>query len=123
MERCGLNTGESSPQSGSIKFNTGPLKGRVFAIDKGTITIGSDANNDIVIKDDARVAPYHARLVRQEPYWHIEKHPQAGRINVNGQQVDRATLQDGAVVALGENSSFVVFVPSETQDLRSEGKQ
>ncbi len=119
-----MNTGETSPQSGSIKFATGPLKGRVFVIDKGTITIGSDANNDIVIKDDAKVAPFHARLVWQEPYWRIERHPQADPINVNAQQVDRATLQDGALlVALGENTSFVLFVHSETQDLRSEGKQ
>src|SRR5215469_9461244 len=123
MERCGLNTGETSPNSSSIKFTTGPLKGRVFSIDKGTITIGSDVNNDIVIKDDAKVAPYHVRLMWQEPHWHIEKHPQAGRINVNAQQVDRATLQDGALVALGENTSFVLFAPSETQDLRSEGKK
>lgn len=123
MGRCGLNTRETSPQSGSIKFDTGPLKGRVFAIDKGTITIGSDVNNDIVIKDDAKVAPFHARLMWQESYWCIERHPQAGTINVNAQQVDRATLQDGALVALGENTSFVLFLPIETQDLRSEGKQ
>src|SRR6266705_1889979 len=123
MGRCGLNTGETSPQSGSIKFATGPLKGRVFSIDRSTVTIGSDVSNDIVIKDDAEVAPFHARLVWQEPYWRIERHPQADPINVNAQQVDRATLQDGALVALGENTSFVLFVPTETQDLRSEGKQ
>src|SRR6266699_283416 len=123
MGRCGLNTGETSPQSGSIKFTTGPLKGRVFSIDRSTVTIGRDVNNDIVIKDDAEVAPFHARLVWQEPYWRIERHSQAGPINVNAQQVDRATLQDGALVALGENTSFVLFVPTETQDLRSEGKQ
>src|SRR6266700_5067471 len=123
MGRCGLNTRETSPQSGSIKFDTGPLKGRVFAIDKRTITIGSDVNNDIVIKDDAKVAPFHARLMWQEFCWRIERHPQAGTINVNAQQVDRATLQDGALVALGENTSFVLFLPIETQDLRSEGKQ
>ena len=58
-----MNTRETSPQPCSIKFTTGPLKGRVFPIDKGTVTIGSDANNDIVIKDDPKVAPYHARLV------------------------------------------------------------
>ena len=118
-----MNTGETSPQSGSIKFTTGPLKGRVFSIDRSTVTIGRDVNNDIVIKDDAEVAPFHARLVWQEPYWRIERHSQAGPINVNAQQVDRATLQDGALVALGENTSFVLFVPTDTQDLRSEGKQ
>src|SRR6266571_4567422 len=123
MGRCGLNTGETSPQSGSIKFATGPLKGRVFSIDRSTVTIGSDVSNDIVIKDDPEVAPFHARLVWQEPYWRIERHSQAGPINVNAQLVDRATLQDGALVALGENTSFVLFVPTETQDLRSAAKQ
>src|SRR5215469_10780662 len=123
MRRCGLHTKETSPQSASIKFATGPMKGSVFSINKGTITIGSNRNNDIVIKDDPKVAPYHARLVWQERYWHIEKHPQASSIKVNAQQVDQATLQDGALVALGENTSFVLFVPTETQDLRSEGKQ
>ena len=118
-----MNTGETSPNSSSIKFTMGPLKGRVFSIDRSTVTIGSDVSNDIVIKDDPEVAPFHARLVWQEPYWRIERHPQAGPINVNAQQVDRATLQDGALVALGENTSFVLFVPTETQDLRSEGKQ
>src|SRR6266851_3035535 len=123
MGRCGLNTGETSPNSSSIKFTTGPLKGRVFSIDRSTITLGRDVSNDIVIKDDPEVAPFHARLVWQEPYWRIERHSQAGPINVNAQQVDRATLQDGALVALGENTSFVLFVHTETQDLRSEGKQ
>src|SRR5216684_1251529 len=123
MGRSGLNTRETSPQSGSIKFATGPLKGRVFSIDRSTITLGRDVSNDIVIKDDPEVAPFHARLVWQEPYWRIERHSQAGPINVNAQQVDRATLQDGALVALVENFSFVFFVPTETQDLRSEGKQ
>src|SRR5260370_38186965 len=99
MRRCGLHTKETSPQSSSIKFTTGPLKGRVFSIDRSTVTIGSDVSNDIVIKDDPEVAPFHARLVWQEPYWRNERHPQTCPINVNAQQVDRGNLPGASPVA------------------------
>src|SRR5260370_8329996 len=111
MRRCGLHTKETSPQSSSIKFTTGPLKGRVFSIDRSTVTIGSDVRNDIVIKDDPEVAPFHARLVWQEPYWRIERHPQAGPITVTPQPSTRTTPQDGALLPLGDNTPFLSLLP------------
>src|SRR6266851_575594 len=95
------------PSGGSVRFLTGPLAGSFFPLSKSIITIGRDASNDIAIKDDPSVSSYHARLLWQQGTWSIEKHPQAGSVTVNQQQVQRAPIQDEAVIGLGEGNSFL----------------
>jgi ABC-type multidrug transport system ATPase subunit len=121
-----LATGETIQNFGSIKFLTGPLKGRTFPIDRQVITLGRDTSNDIVIKDDQKVSPFHARFLWKNASWYIERHPQAGTISLNKRYIDEAILYDEAIIELGEDTSFLLLIsnlppdaPVETQQLPS----
>ncbi len=101
------DTPQSPPGGGSVKFLTGFLAGSFFPLSKSIITIGRDASNDIAIGDDPSISSHHARLLWQQGSWSVEKHPQAGSVTVNQQQVQRSLIQDGAVIGLGEGNSFL----------------
>ncbi|MDQ6643017.1 MAG: FHA domain-containing protein, partial [Chloroflexota bacterium] len=58
-----MNAANKPPLSGSIKFLTGPLAGKIFPINKPITTIGREATNDIVIKGDQKVSRSHARII------------------------------------------------------------
>src|SRR5437879_1059236 len=122
--RCCLNTEETIQNFGSIKFLTGPLKGSTFPIiNKQIITFGRDTSNDIVIKDDPNVSPFHARLLWKNASWYIERHPQAGTISLNKRPIDEAILYDHALIELGEDTSFLLLISNETSDAHSEKQQ
>jgi len=111
-----LNAEETLRSFGSIKFLTGPLKGKIFLIDKQIITIGLDPGNDIVIEGDPTVSPYHARLLRKNASWYIEKHPQAASIRLENRNLEQqAALHHHALVELGTDTSFLVLISSGTQ--------
>src|ERR1700694_4593155 len=80
----------------------------VFPLNKEVVTIGSDTSNDVVIKDDAGVSRFHARLMWSERGWSIERHAHAGVVTVNALPVEQATIGEQAKVRLGENTSFRV---------------
>src|SRR5215469_14938329 len=98
-----------------IKFLSGPLAGKTVQINKPIMTIGRSPNNDIVVGDDPRVSRQHARLVWNDGFWFIEKHPQAASaVTVNSQSVQRAALSDSMTIGLGEGTSFVFFIQAGT---------
>ncbi len=103
-----MSTEEILQGFGSIQFLAGPLKDQVFPLNKEVVTIGSDASNDVVIKDDAGVSRFHARLMWSERGWSIERHAQAGGVTVNALAVEQAMIGEQATVRLGENTSFRV---------------
>src|SRR5579885_161024 len=100
--------GSEAPSAdlGSITFLTGPLAGRTFPITRSTVLIGRDTANDLVIKGDLKVSRHHARLIWQDGSWRIEKLSQTTLLTVNQQSVQQAIVQDGAVIGLGEDTSF-----------------
>jgi ABC-type multidrug transport system ATPase subunit/pSer/pThr/pTyr-binding forkhead associated (FHA) protein len=111
------DTPQSPPGGGSVKFLTGHLAGSYFPLSKSIITIGRDASNDIAIRDDPSIASHHARLLWQQGGWSVEKHPQAGSVTVNQQQVQRSPIQDEAIIGLGEGNCFLFkehIAPDET---------
>jgi ABC-type multidrug transport system ATPase subunit/pSer/pThr/pTyr-binding forkhead associated (FHA) protein len=118
-----LETEEKLQNFGSIKFLTGPLKGTSFPIDKHIITLGRDPGNDIVIKDDPNVSPFHARFLWKNSNWFIERHPQAGIISLNKRHIDEAMLYDHAIIELGENTSFLLLISSQGPDTHAEKQQ
>ncbi len=101
-----MGSEEPSADLGSITFLTGPLAGRTFPITRSTVLIGRDTANDLVIKGDLKVSRHHARLVWQDGFWRIEKLSQTTLLTVNQQSVQQAIVQDGAVIGLGEDTSF-----------------
>ena len=103
-----MSTEEILQGFGSIQFLAGPLKDQVFPLDKEVVTIGSDASNDVVIKDDAGVSRFHAWLMWSERGWSIQRHAQAGVVTVNALAVEQAMIGEQATVRLGKNTSFRV---------------
>lgn len=101
-----MNTPEYMPGSSSVTFLTGPLAGQTVQITKPVITIGRHRTNDIVIQDDLEVSRQHARLLWQDRTWRIENLSSSSMLIVNQKYVQRAILEDGAVVSLGEHTSF-----------------
>jgi ABC-type multidrug transport system ATPase subunit/pSer/pThr/pTyr-binding forkhead associated (FHA) protein/ABC-type multidrug transport system permease subunit len=101
-----MGSEEPSADLGSITFLTGPLAGKTFPITRSTVLIGRDTANDLVIKGDLKVSRHHARLIWQDGSWRIEKLSQTTLLTVNQQSVQQAIVQDGAVIGLGEDTSF-----------------
>lgn len=103
---------DTVPAGYAVGFLTGALAGSSLALTKSIITIGRDASNDIVIADDPSIAAYHARLLWRQGFWSIEKHPGAGSVKVNQQQVGVApvAVPGGATITLGE-ASTLLFSP------------
>ncbi len=97
------------PTPMSIRFLSGPLDGQTFLIEKPVVTIGRDLANDIAISTDLQVSRQHARLTWTGAAWRIENISRANFIQVDGQDTQQAALSTGAVVNLGEISSFTVL--------------
>ncbi len=118
-----MQTDEAIQNAGSVRFLTGPLKGNTYPITRQIITLGSDTSNDIVIRNDPGVTPFHARLLWKNGAWHIEKHPQAGLIILNKSAINEGILNDHALVELGKDTSFLMLIHHETPKARVEKQQ
>src|SRR5947209_16261654 len=98
----------------SIKFLTGPMAGRTFAISKPITTIGRDPTNDIVVEGDQRVSRHHARLLWNSGEWSIENISQSSSLTIDQRDTQQALIQDNTIIGLGKDSSFVFLTQVET---------
>ncbi|GAC1350133.1 MAG: hypothetical protein NVSMB27_29740 [Ktedonobacteraceae bacterium] len=105
-----------SPDSGSIKFLTGPLAGKTFHLNKPITTIGREATNDIVVKGDQKVSRSHARILWNNGLWSIEKLSPQNVMTVNQQSTQQANISDGNVIGLGEDTTFLFIRRAEVQE-------
>lgn len=109
-----MNENNRPSDSISIKFLSGPMAEQMFPIRNPAVTIGRASTNDIVVKDDLKVSRAHARLLRQNGTWSIEKlAPSHNTLTVNQQSVQHATLTNNTTVRLGADSSFLFLVNPE----------
>jgi ABC-type multidrug transport system ATPase subunit/pSer/pThr/pTyr-binding forkhead associated (FHA) protein len=92
------------------------MEGQIFFIHKPTTTIGRDLTNDIVVRNDAKVSRFHARLEWRDGAWAIEKLSQSSYLTVNRQQVQQALIANNTIIGLGEDSSFVFHTSATMQD-------
>jgi len=107
-------------------FFDGPDAGRTFVLGDRPITLGRDADRDIVLKDD-RASRLHARIL---PHGDGAIIADAGSSNgtfVNGALVRERKLAPGDVIVIGANSLvFGRVAPSpkraDTSDASSAGK-
>src|SRR5215472_15252773 len=100
--------------STSIKFLSGPLAGQTFPISKSSVTIGRASTNDIVVKDDLKVSRTHARLLKQNGSWSIEKlAPYYNTLTVNQQHVQQAMITNNATIRIGADTSFLFLIKPE----------
>ena len=78
-----------------------PPLGRVWALNRGRLTIGRDPSSDICL-DDPGVSRHHADLVGQGSDWMIIDAGSANGTSVNGARVNRIALQPGDVIGLSD---------------------
>ena len=92
------------PPMAQLVVVTGPLEGKVFAIDPG-LTIGREAHNTIAMPDNKQCSRDHAKVWREGPnaYAVADLGSTNGTL-VNDEKISRQTLKDGDVIAIGEIS-------------------
>lgn len=102
---------------GSLRFLSGPLAGRVFPLDRPTLTIGRDLGNDIAVTGDREVSRQHARLVWDGSEWRIENVSRGNVMLVGGAETHDAPLAAGAVVGLGGVTTFTLLSAEEATEM------
>lgn len=90
----------SSPNLGSIKFLTGPQANSTFQITKASITIGREANNDIVATDIS-ISRHHAQITWNDGVWAIVKLAPQNTLKVNQLEVQQSPIKDQDIIGLG----------------------
>ncbi len=93
----------------AIRFLTGPMAGRTVQISKPVITIGREANNDIVISDPS-VSRLHARIVNNNGQWSVEKVATGNTVSVNQREVQNSFIADRDTIGLGTGTTFLFLV-------------
>jgi WD40 repeat protein len=89
----------------AAEFVSGPLAGRTIPLYKQGITLGRDANNDIVIPDPA-VSPVHARLLLTRAGWVIELLAPQNTLMVNQASTRQQLIHDQDVIHFGSGTVF-----------------
>jgi FHA domain len=72
-----------------------------YPITKSAVRIGRLADNDIVMKNDT-VSGHHAEIVRKGSQFIIADLESSNNVLVGGKRIEKAALQDGDIVELGE---------------------
>ena len=111
-------TSDDVPGSARITFLSGASQGRTFTVQASVAAIGRDDANDIVVRDDPKVSRRHARVVREADGWRIENVSRSSFIRVNGVRAQLASLADGAIIYLGDDTSFAFHLaPTDASDV------
>ncbi len=101
---------------------TGPATGQRWALAKTTLTIGRDAECDIIIPD-RQVSRLHARLTRVDDGFQIEDLGSKNGTHVNGALVQGARrLQDGDLIQVALVAKLVYVGSEATMPLRVEAR-
>jgi len=75
--------------------------GTRLPITKPAVRIGRKPDNDIVMKNDS-VSSYHAEILKRADKFVIADLDSSNKIVVSGKLVDKAPLEDGDIIELGE---------------------
>lgn len=99
-----------------LVIRSGPSAGKVYDIEKTSVTIGRDLNNEIVI-NDPEVSRRHARLFLQGVNYVLEDLGSTNGTFVNGQRLmGPYVLRPGEVITLGEHINLELEVPQGDPD-------
>lgn len=93
-----------------LLVSSGPLKGQEFPIEKDVYTIGSSAQVDLRLEDNA-VSRHHCEIRADERGYSIVDLESTNGTFVNGVRIARAFLTPGAEIHLG--TSRLVFSPTQ----------
>lgn len=113
------------PVCGWLVVLRGRRKGRDFRIEKDVSLLGRDGSCDYVIEDDT-VSRQHVRFRIEDGTFVAFDLGSGNGTFLNGEKIQRAELQDGDVLKIGE--SLVLFkkasprIPLEQADAKKDGK-
>jgi dipeptidyl aminopeptidase/acylaminoacyl peptidase len=86
-----------------LTFESGPFSGRIVALPNQMVSIGRAPDNDVVVGDPA-TSGHHGRIeVRAGSFW-ISDLGSTNGTQVNGQPVIEQQLNDGDMIAIGQNT-------------------
>jgi pSer/pThr/pTyr-binding forkhead associated (FHA) protein/tetratricopeptide (TPR) repeat protein len=97
-------------------------RGRVIVLDRETMMLGRDPENDVVIEDDS-VSRHHAMLTVAGGTVTIEDRNSLNGVEINGELVTRAELQPGDAIVLGQVELRYVAPGAELPPLPEEGEE
>jgi pSer/pThr/pTyr-binding forkhead associated (FHA) protein len=105
----------------SIRIQRGPLAGQTYSYDKAVVEIGRGTENDLVLANDLRASRKHAEIRWDGKELQVVNISSKNFLAVNGSEVERAKLESGAIVIVGE-TEFRIDFKSAFQNEFSEPK-
>ena len=87
---------------------SGQLQGQEFTIEKDNFTLGTDARNDLVVKDST-VSRHHCEIRLQPDGYVMRDLGSTNGTRVQGVRVTEAFLDDGTEFQIGKTK--IVFCP------------
>jgi pSer/pThr/pTyr-binding forkhead associated (FHA) protein len=88
--------------AGQLMLMEGDSAGQVFALNKAILTIGRNADCDIVIPE-ASISRQHVQIVRQELGWYVQDLSSMNGTAINGQRLSAPQrLEDGDTLTVGD---------------------
>lgn len=75
---------------------------QVHPVTKDVISIGRGRDNDIQVRNDAKVSRYHCKIYRRGPNYYIEDNKSANGSLVNGELITERRLFGGEEIIVGE---------------------
>ena len=99
----------------SLLLLNGPTPGTTVRLDPFSpeITIGRHHTRELQL-DDERVSRLHAKVVLEEDQWHVVDCKSTNGTSVNAQPVNRAVLEAGDLIRIGER--LILFVKNVGAD-------
>lgn len=95
-----LSTGGSPLILAKIRVESGPLREKIFNLNKDSIVIGRRESCDIVLDDDS-ISRRHARLDLSRGVYLIHDLDSTNGTKVNGERITTRTLKSGDVLTFG----------------------
>jgi len=89
------------PTLGWLVKRSGPGTGKEYKVSREQVKIGRDSSNDLVIPSDVEISRQHARLRMDNGKFILYDLGSANGTNVNGQEIQKAILDDGDKISLG----------------------
>ncbi len=105
-----MNEARNLPEGAHLQIAAGSHMGRMLEIQKLEVTLGRDANCDIVLPDQT-VSRLHASIVWMPGQgWYIEKRTQNNTLTVNQQETWKSVLHDHDRIGLGTDVVFLFLI-------------
>lgn len=92
---------------------SGPHKGEVFNIYRGSNTIGRDDNQTVQLQDDSTISRSHAKIDVTDGSVLIINQSMTNPTRVSGEEVMERELVDGDIIQIGSTRLKVTIVPTE----------